>query len=528
DYTEQFVFDICKLKSLNCDFTPLQIILEDPRTEKIGHNIVFDYKFIKHHLGIELVNVFDTMLAEMILTKGFKLQGFGLQDVLDKYNIQSDMNKAIRIEFINHQPNAEFTTEEIEYAAKDIKFLIKLKKILIKHGEESNLLPIIKLENETVPCTGDLELNGIYLDFTEWEKLEKVALEKREKLKEKLFSYLPSNFDTTVLLPEKKREKILKKRAKQLTLDFDIQDIIDINFSSPIQVKGFLKVITGKDPSDTNEKTLKLVYRQPDGSLPDVIKDLLAYREADKQYSTYGSEFYYANVNAVTKRIHSEFKQLGADSGRYSSNNPNLQNIPALKEYRACFRAQEGYTLVCADLRQFELRVLAELALEKSWIDVMKNPKGDLHRYVAAVLYNLTEEQVTPELRTIGKTLNFSVSYGAGPTKVMETCNNAFIDANINKQMTFDEAKDALNKYRVSFPAINKLLEDSVKFVKKHHYAWSPLDGRKRYINIDWTSPKEVAHAANIAKNMCAQPINASVMKKILVLLKKYIKDNKI
>jgi len=108
----------------------------------------------------------------------------------------------------------------------------------------------------------------------------------------------------------------------------------------------------------------------------------------------------------------------------------------------------------------------------------------------------------------------------------MEVCNKAFTDLGISKQMTFDEAKIILNRYRVTFSKVNKILEDAVKDAKVKHYALSPLDGRRRYLHIDWSDPAMVAHAGNIAKNMLCQAVNASVTKRALVNIRKRIKES--
>jgi len=429
DENHQYVFDVFQLQRLDIDFKEIKQLLENPLLTKIGHNLLFDYKMLKVNLNIELEHIFDTMIAEYLLTKGAKLQGFGLADVLDKYGIEKNLSKEERKTFLTHLPGTDFTVEQIKYAGKDVENLIplarQLHKLLIRDGMEE----LMELENNTVLVTADMELAGICLDKAEWEELALQAAIKRNEAKDKLLEYLPEDFDPINLLPPKQKEKIQKKQDKQESLALDIKATIEINFSSPIQVAGFLTAITGKEPPDTNEKTLYKIYTKSDGSLEPVVKALLDYREADKLATTYGMNFYDENIHPITGRIHSNFIQLGADSGRFASRNPNMQNLPAvtvkLKDdqgnvikdkngkdieyapYRTAFKAPPGYKMICADLSQFELRVLAELSGEQSWIDVMNDPNGDLHRYVASMLYDIPEDQITKPLRTIGKSLNF-------------------------------------------------------------------------------------------------------------------------
>ncbi len=109
----------------------------------------------------------------------------------------------------------------------------------------------------------------------------------------------------------------------------------------------------------------------------------------------------------------------------------------------------------------------------------------------------------------------------------MEVCNKTFTDLGIDKQMTFDEAKRILAKYRVSFPKVTRILEQAVIDAKRLHYALSPLDNRRRYLNIDWSDPAMAAHAGNIAKNMLCQSVNASVTKRALCAIRRRIKESK-
>lgn len=338
----QYVMDVFKLRQLGVDFKEVKEILERETVKKVGHNLVFDYKMLKVNFGIELENVFDTMISEIILTKGAKLHGFGLADVLAKYGLNEDMSKDERKSFISHLPGTEFTIQQIQYAGKDVAFLIPLAKKLYALAKADELDEVLELENDTVLVTGDLEVSGMLLNKTEWEKLALTAITKRDLARAKLMAFVPTNFDPIELLAEKAKEKAKKKRGKQESLGLDITEIIEINFSSPAQVTGFLKEITGKRPQDTNEKTLYRIYRQKDGTLPPVISALLDYREADKLSTTYGMMFYNDNLNPVTGRIHSNFVQLGADSGRYASRNP--KNVGALESnlYRKLCEFREG------------------------------------------------------------------------------------------------------------------------------------------------------------------------------------------
>jgi DNA polymerase I-like protein with 3'-5' exonuclease and polymerase domains len=533
---DQYVFDVYKLQAAGIDFSELKKILEDPDCIKVGHNILFDYQMLKQILGIKLENVFDTMVAEQLLTKGIKFKGFGLGAVLEKYQLTGSMDKSEQKSFIDMPFGSAFTKKQLEYAALDVKFLIPLKRKLEKLLKKYNMGELMDVENETILVIGDLQLNGVYLKKEPWQKLTKIAEEKVKAAKAELLGYLPEDFDPLPLQPKGVQTKLLKKNAvkneNQLGMDLGVKidtTKIEIKFTSPAQVLGFLKIVTGREPEDTNEKTLYKFYRQTDGTLPPVIRVLLKYREAFKQFSTYGEKFYEDNINPFTLRIHSTYNQLKPDSGRLSSDNPNLQNIIATEEYRSCFRPQKpGYKFVCCDLSQFELRVLAELSGEESWVEVLEDDSRDLHSFVASRIYGVDEKSIVKgtSLRQVGKTLNFGLSYGAGASKLADTVNKEYMEKGIDKEMTLHEGKVAIEGFKKEFPRVWKTLEDAGNRVELLGYALSDLDNRRRYVHIDWTDPGLESHARNIGKNMICQACNASVIKRAMAGIRKRINEN--
>lgn len=380
----QFVFDIARLEK---HLDSIKKILSDPNKLFLLHNAKFDYKFLKHCLNITLEQVYDTMIAEMLLLKGRKTQVFGLDDVVDKYmNIK--LNKDIRKTFSEMHYGDKFSVEQIQYSAMDVMFLEYVKRdqeeLLLKHG----LKKVSDLEMAAIPPTADMELNGIYLDTDKWKLAEEAAKKQRDD----------ARLELDILFIELVGE--------------DMFGQANINYNSPKQLLPALKKLIGtkaNDLSSTGEADLKEVNHP-------VIDTLLKYREAEKQVTTYGSKFL-DNIHSVTGRVHSNFAQLYTDTGRYSSNSPNLQNIPALAPYRSAFTARnKDYRIIACDYSGMELRILADLSGEPSWIECFKR-NGDLHAENGSVLYGKTirrkgtlgpsDPGENENLRDFVKTLNF-------------------------------------------------------------------------------------------------------------------------
>ena len=227
-------------------------------------------------------------------------------------------------------------------------------------------------------------------------------------------------------------------------------------------------------------------------------------------------------MHESTNRIHSQFKQLGADSGRYASKNPNMTNIPSEAEYRAAFTApSDEYKLIAADFSGQELRLLAHLSQEPQFIHALNN-KMDLHSYSASLIFGIDydtffdgegsiKKEMKKKYRNPAKSLTFGLIYGIGPYKLA---------ANLN--ITTDEAKDLMKRYFKTFPKIKYTLDQLSNFARRNKYALSPLDKRRRDLStFDWDNGRQVAHAINISKNLPFQGAGASTTKLALCRIKK-------
>jgi len=267
----------------------------------LGHNLKFDYKFLKH-VGIELDKVYDTMLAECIIYCGYDSFGYSLKDVLHRY-LQIDLDKTVRADFlgIESQP---FTDKQIEYAAKDVEFLHKIKDLQEGHISKYDLQNTANLEMEALKALGDIEYNGMGFDSQAWLKNAKGS--------ESLLLDIKEELDDTVL-NEPKLCQIYKPRYIQGDLfGYETREL-NINYSSSVQISKIFKEL-GFPTSSTDDRELsRLVKRDLDGNVISsehkFFELLQDYREQAKIVSTYGRGFL-KYVNPKTNRVHTDFWQV--------------------------------------------------------------------------------------------------------------------------------------------------------------------------------------------------------------------------
>jgi len=365
-------------------------VMEHPQQVFILHNAKFDYKMIKQSLGIELLYLKDTMIAAQLIRAGLQKKGFGLDDLTHDYNL-ADLSKSVRQTFENHK--GPFTDEQIKYAADDVAYLHKLHKVLVLDIVDLKLDSVYNLECEVISVTGDMELNGLHLDFAKWSALEATA--KKESLL--------------------KKQELDKHFLQHCEKDLFGDPIV--NYNSHVQLKPLLEQILGHSIPGTGKEVLERIVHP-------AVRALLKYREYEKRVTTYGTGFYKEHVHPKTGRIHPTFVQVGGtDSGRYSSREPNAQNIPRDTNYRAAFTAEKGWKIVGADYAGMELVLLAEFSEDPEFKkifdlgldahghvatmiqDKLVIRKGD--KYLDKGIVKVATEDVNADLRPIGKNINF-------------------------------------------------------------------------------------------------------------------------
>lgn len=498
------------------DILPLKTQLE--RLLIVGQNLKFDYKFLKFH-GIELDNIYDTMLAECCITNGKENRELSLKALALKYcNI--NLNKDVRNQFtsLNGQP---FTEAQIVYGVGDVTCLTE-----IKHKQ---LLEIVKLdigkwvENEMNACLSlaDIEYNGMGFDKEAWLKLSNKAE----------FNV----YDYTIELDELVRQesKLAKfiKAEVQGNLFAEVEEgyehgrDINIKWSSPKQVDKVIKAL-GLELDSTNERFLTKYQNQ----YP-LIKKFIDYKKQAKLVTTYGKKFL-KYINPVTQRVHTSFWQIldttRVSSGSKRDNTPNMQNIPAKVEYRNCFIPRQGFKMVSCDFSGQELRLTAFGSKEPLWVDAF-NKGEDLHSNVASMVFKVPLDNVRdkPEFlrgksyRDAAKTVNFGLVYGMSKYKLADTLS-----------IEVDAADMIIKNYFKATVQLNNFLAGCRAYGMKYGYIrcfapykiiryfpkWNPIKEAMDF--------KDIGIIERASMNTPIQSSGGQMTKRALVLLRKYIKDN--
>ncbi|MBD3260541.1 MAG: hypothetical protein GF334_02515 [Candidatus Altiarchaeales archaeon] len=324
----------------------LQGILEDPNILKIGHNLKFDYQATRCELGIQLDNMFDTMLAYRLLNSGLvreaatgKLVANGLANknkkqfpykglnYLTEHFLSISLDKSVRSSFSDRQYDREFTDKQLAYAADDVLVLHPLCDLLSQQLENEGLIDTAVLEFEFLRAVSEMEINGVCIDKEHWRKIIADCAQYKDQIASRI-------------------SEILEPFQDQNTL-FGTSTV---NIGSKEQILDAFHNL-GYEIENTEEKTLKKIDH-------DLANSLLEWRGYDKLISTYG-EAILRRINRNTNRLHFTLLQLGTHTGRLSSEKPNIQNIPQDKDegevtvsFRECFRAAPGNKILTADYSQ--------------------------------------------------------------------------------------------------------------------------------------------------------------------------------
>jgi DNA polymerase-1 len=268
----------------------------------------------------------------------------------------------------------------------------------------------------------------------------------------------------------------------------------------------------GVNLPDTMEATL-VKFDHP------AVAKLLEYRSHEKTLSAFG-ENVLGLINPSTGRIHPDFNQYGADTGRFSCTKPNIQQIPATSDFRKCFVAAPGYKLVTSDYSQAELRILAELSGDPAFVDAFRSGQ-DLHTLTASQMFGVGVDQVQKSQRSAAKAINFGLAYGMGPGGLAPRLGVAL-----------DEAKELISRYFKAYPGIQRWLDKAGRDAVRLGYSATPL-GRKRYYNLpdeslkrlnedEWR--KQIAAIERQGKNSPIQGCNADMTKLALINLRAALK----
>jgi len=457
--SQTFLFDCT---TLDREFiTRLITDINNADTVCIFHNAKFDVKFIKNHTGVLLEKVFDTQVAEAMLSAGVNDDRYeSLLTLVQRY-LGIELDKTVRLDFTEDKA---FTEEMLQYAALDVQYLSDIKRKQEKQFKELELEKVADLEMSLVPVVAQMELNGIYLNYEKWEKvcdyfeglLEEESKKVIQIILDKVMGYHPINAlaaFNALSIPVKTKKKTLL--LESITEPNFIRDSLEqeFNISSPKQLVRGLKAC-GIEVKSTGEEVLAPLKGNP------VIDSLLLCRAYAKKITAYGRN-YKDFINPVTGRIHAQANQTGTATGRFSYSRPGLQQIPTdadkdshAKFYRSCFEAPPGYKLLSVDYNQMEYRYFGAVAKEESIIRSYQEGK-DLHTSTAIGILNSlgmhrTEETLQDtERQKYGKTINFSVLYGT----------TAYGMNKNNPDIPQDEAQRILDAYNKTNPNIHEYIQ---------------------------------------------------------------------
>ena len=425
-------------------FEILKPFFESTEIIKVGHNIKFDIQVL-HKYNVKVSSqIYDTMVAHYLINPDMRHNLDTLSESYLNYSpisIESLIGKKGKNQISMRDVSIDKITD---YASEDADITLQLKSVFDKEIEVNNLGKIFyDIEIPMINVLSEMETEGIKIDTSYLEKLDKEFEEDLEKLKKEIF--------------KKSGEEFNLNSPKQLgEILFDKLKLV----SKPKKTK------TGQ--YSTSEEVLSSLANDHK-----IIEDILEWRSLDKLQNTYVKSLP-NEVSNLTNRVHSSFNQTVTTTGRLSSNNPNLQNIPirtanGQKIRRAFIPRGSDYILMAADYSQIELRVIASMSNEKNMIDAFVNNQ-DIHTMTASKIYNVDPENVTREQRGNAKTVNFGIIYGVSAFGLSQ-------QTDLNRS----ESKVMIDNYFLNYPGLKKYMSDQIDFARNNGYV-ETIMGRRRYL----------------------------------------------
>ena len=418
-------------------------LFDDESVLWIGQNIKYDLLVLKWY-GFELKGkLFDTMLAHYVIES----EGRRNMDLLSAQYLgylPVSITELIGKKGKTQQTMREVEVEKVkEYAAEDADITLQLRNAFIPHLKQKQVEKVFyQVEAPLVKVLTDMEYEGVNIDINFLNvysgELEKEAARCEQSV------YEQAGIKFNLASPKQLGEVLFEK--------------LQLN-------KG--KKTKGGQHSTGEDVLLKLAKENP------IVEDILNFRELTKLKSTYVDALPLM-VNPKTNRVHTSYGQAIAVTGRLSSNNPNLQNIPIRtergREIRKAFIPRDSdHLIISADYSQIELRIVAAISGDPAMCEAFKQNR-DIHTATAARVFNVEEEEVTKEMRYKAKSVNFGIIYGQGAFGLAE-----------NLAISRTEAKEIIDNYKKQFANIQKYMDDTIQFCKANGYV-ETLMGRKRWL----------------------------------------------
>ena len=459
--------------------TVFKPLFENERIEKVGQNIKFDYHILANY-GIELKGrLFDTMIAHYLIQADMRHNMTVLAETYLNYS-------PIKIESIIGKGKAQLNMRDLppikikKYACEDADITWQLKTVFEPLLKDDDLISLFReIEMPLVSVLAKMERQGINLD--------------RESLQ--LFS--------------KELESSVKEIQDEI---FDIAGT-EFNISSPKQLGEILfdhikiddkakKTKTGQ--YSTSEEVLsKLKKKHP------IVEKVLTFRSLQKLRSTYVDALPEL-VNPNTQRIHTSFNQAVAATGRLSSNNPNLQNIPIRTERgrevrKAFIPRDDNHILLAADYSQVELRLIAEMSKDPVMVEAFKHGL-DIHTATASKVFNVPLKDVTKEMRSNAKTVNFGIIYGVSAFGLSQ-----------QSSLSRKEASEIIKNYFATYPKLKEYMDANIAFAREHGYVKTIMNRKRRLKDINSRNSVVRGHAERNAINAPVQGSAADIIKLAMI-----------
>jgi DNA polymerase-1 len=454
----------------------LKSVLQDKTVPKIGHNLKYDISMLRRE-GIEVKGLFyDTMLAAYLLNPN--RADHSLENTALKY-LHHHKNPFLKV--LGKRPTfAHVPLEEAtQYAAEDAALAMELKEILFKELADEKLEDLyFSLEMPLISVLEDMENSGIKLNTDKLNDLSKELDIELSGIESKIYKIAGQRFNIN---SPQQLQKILFEH---------------------LGLKPLKKTKTGYSTGVDVLEKLALQHELP--------QEILNYRMLYKLKTTYIDSLPRL-INPETGRIHTSFNQTVTATGRLSSSNPNLQNIPVRGEWgkriREAFIADKGNVLISADYSQVELRILAHISKDAALKEAFKNGR-DIHTETAAGIFGIPHDSVTADMRRIAKTVNFGVVYGMSPYGLSEALG-----------ITPAEAADYINRYFERHPGVKSYMEDAINTARETGYV-TTLMGRKRQIpDINSSNSNIRQQAERLAINSPIQGTAADLIKKAMIAI---------
>ncbi len=448
-------------------------LLENEKIKKVGQNIKYDLMVLKRANIVLRGIYFDTMIASYLLNPSERRHN--MDDLAEKYlNYKTITYKELVGTGKNAVPLTEVPLEKLsEYAIEDADITFRLYRLFKPMLDEQNLSELFEtMEIPLLSILADMEYTGVKIDTSHFDSMKNIIVERVREVEKQIYSLAGQEFNinSTKELSAILFDKLKLKTAKKTKT----------GFSTDIQV---LETLKGSH---------------------EIIDHLIEYRTLSKLHSTYIDSLPKL-ISPVTGRIHTSYNQTVAATGRLSSSDPNLQNIPIKDEFggqiRKGFVPEKGYLLMSADYSQIELRLAAHYSNDKNMISAFRD-KIDIHSMTASSVFGVPIDQITPYMRRQAKIINFATIYGVSPYGLSQQA-----------EIGMKEAAEFIKKYFETYPGFRSYIDTTIEFAREHGYVQTLMGRRRPVPEITSDTVFRREGAERVAINTPIQGTSADMIK---------------